>query len=222
MGFQGTDSIVLYKSKSDDELCQYEKFDTIKSNNLTNFVCFESGNIEYLAIGGKKTHLLRLSENEFQNNVEADLHLNGKSNSDSMITHDDLQLKCNFSFKRMDIHFADTTEISWITTVPLNTYRDESLLLIQFKNLSVIALAWQGLKFRTVVLPNQILNNFDLSKSIVIPKIGFIHANVFVRIDVVLSELAYPIYSKMESIIKTQALLEVFTFAFIFIVYNII
>lgn len=86
------------------------------------------------------------------------------------------------------------------------------MLLIQFKNLSVIALAWQGIKFKTVVLPNQILNNFDLSKAIIIPKIGFIHANVLVRIEVVLNELAYPIYNETESMLKTQALLEVYMF----------
>lgn len=75
--FQGIDNIVLYKSKNDHDLCQFEKFETIKSNNLTNFVCFESGYIEYLAIGGKKADLFRFSENEFQNNVETDLHFNG-------------------------------------------------------------------------------------------------------------------------------------------------
>lgn len=97
--------------------------------------------------------------------------------------------------------------------MPLDTYRDESLLLVQFKNLSVIALAWQGLKFKTVVLPNQILDNFDLSKIIIIPKIGFIHGNVFVRIKVALNELAHPIHNETESMLKTQALLEVFMLA---------
>ncbi|XP_072767506.1 uncharacterized protein Fs(1)n isoform X2 [Anoplolepis gracilipes] len=178
LGFQGIDNIVLYKSKNEHELCQFEKFETIKSNKLTNFVCFESGYIEYLAIGGKKMRLLRFSENEFQNNIETDLH------------------------------FDDTTEIFWVTRIPLNTYRDESLLLVQFKNLSVIALAWQGLKFQTVVLPNQILNNFDLSKVVIIPKVGFIHANVLVRMEVALTELTHPIHNKTESMLKTRALLE--------------
>ncbi|XP_029669423.1 uncharacterized protein LOC115239185 [Formica exsecta] len=178
LGFQGIDSIILYKSKIEHALCQLEKFETIKSNKLTNFVCFESGYIEYLAIGGEKTRLFRFSENEFQDNIETDLHFN------------------------------DTTEIAWITTIPLNTYRDESLLLVQFKNLSVIALAWQGLKFKTVVLPNQILNNFDLSKIVIIPKVGFIHANVLVRIEVALNELEHPIHKETKSMLKTRALLE--------------
>lgn len=76
LGFQGNNSIILYKSKN-HELCQLEKFETIKSNKLTNFVCFESGYIEYLAIGGKETRLFRFSENEFQDDVEMDLHFNG-------------------------------------------------------------------------------------------------------------------------------------------------
>ncbi|KAL6423512.1 hypothetical protein ACFW04_010230 [Cataglyphis niger] len=178
LGFQGIDSIILYKSKIEHELCQLEKFETIKSNKLTNFICFESGYIEYLAIGGKEMRLFRFSENEFQDNVETDLHFN------------------------------DTTEISWITTIPLNTYRDESLLLVQLKNLSVIALAWQGLNFKTVVLPNQILNNFDLSKIIIIPKVGFIHANVLVRIEVALGEIEHPIHRETKSMLKTRTLLE--------------
>lgn len=77
LGFQGIDNIILYKSKNEHKLCQFEKFEIIKSNKLTNFVCFESGYIEYLAIGGKETRLLRFSENEFQNNAETDLHFNG-------------------------------------------------------------------------------------------------------------------------------------------------
>lgn len=77
MGFQGINSIILYKSKIEHELCQLEKFETIKSNKLTNFICFESGYIEYLAIGGKEMRLFRFSENEFQDNVETDLHFNG-------------------------------------------------------------------------------------------------------------------------------------------------
>ncbi|XP_029168323.1 uncharacterized protein LOC114938508 isoform X3 [Nylanderia fulva] len=178
LAFQGINNIILYKSKNERKSCQFEKFEIIESNELRNFVCFESGYIEYLAIGGKETRLLRFSENEFQNNVETDLHFN------------------------------DTTDISWITTISLNTYRDESLLLVQFKNLSVIALAWQGLKFKTVALPNQIINNFDLSKIIPIPKVGFVHANVLVCIDVTLSELAHPIHNETESILKTRILLE--------------
>lgn len=86
------------------------------------------------------------------------------------------------------------------------------MLLVQLKNLSVIALAWQGLNFKTVVLPNQILNNFDLSKIIIIPKVGFIHANILVCIEVALGELEHPIHRETKSMLKTRALLEVLTF----------
>jgi len=108
-----------------------------------------------------------------------------------------------------NVYFTETTEISWIVTIPLNTYRDESLLLVQLKNSTVIALAWHGLKFKTVLLPKQVLNNFNLSKIIVIPRVGFVYTNMLVRIEVILSDSAHPIHDETESVLKTRALLEV-------------
>ncbi|XP_025075109.1 uncharacterized protein LOC105431077 [Pogonomyrmex barbatus] len=178
LAFQGIDSVILYKSKSEDKLCQYEKLEVIKSNKLANVVCFESGYIEYLAIGGEKLRLLHFFENEFQDIAE------------------------------INSHFNETIEILWIGTIPLNTYRDESLLLVQLQNLTVIAFAWHGLKYKAIPLPNQIISKFDLSKIVVIPKVGFVHRNAFVRIEVILNELVQPIHNKMESVLKTRALLE--------------
>ncbi|XP_024892131.1 uncharacterized protein LOC112467658 [Temnothorax curvispinosus] len=178
LAFQGIDNVVLYESKNEDKLCQFEKLEVIKSNKLANFACFESGYIEYLAIGGEELRLFHFFENNFQDNVETNLH------------------------------FDKTTEILWIVTIPLNTYRDESLLLVQFNNLTVTALAWHGSKFKVVPLSNQILNNFDLSKIIVIPKVGFVHTNTLVRIDVTLKESAHPIHHETESVLKTRVLLE--------------
>jgi len=83
------------------------------------------------------------------------------------------------------------------------------LLLVQFKNLTVIALAWHGSKFKVVPLSNQILNNFDLSKIVVIPKVGFVHINTLVRIEVILSESRHSIHHETESLLKTRALLQV-------------
>ncbi|KYM97637.1 hypothetical protein ALC62_11932 [Cyphomyrmex costatus] len=179
LAFQGIDSVVLYESKHEDKLCQYKKLEVIKSNKLANFVCFESGYIEYLAISGEKSRLFHFFENEFQNNSETNLH------------------------------FDETNEILWIVTIPLNTYRDESLLLVQLKNSTVIALAWYGSKFKAVPLPNQIINNFDLSKIVVVPNVGFAHVNTLVSIEVTLTESAHPaIHDEMESVLKTRALLK--------------
>jgi len=98
----------------------------------------------------------------------------------------------------------------WIITIPLNTYRDESLLLVQLKNSTIIALAWHGSKFKTVPLPNQVINNFDLSKIIVIPNVGFAYVNMLVTIEVTLTESAHPIHDETESVLKTRALLKVY------------
>ncbi|XP_012057498.1 PREDICTED: uncharacterized protein LOC105620619 [Atta cephalotes] len=181
LAFQGIESVILYESKHEDKLCQYKKLEVIKSNKLANFVCFESGYIEYLAISGGKPRLFHFFENEFQNNSDTNLHFDGK-----MIIN----------------------EILWIITIPLNTYRDESLLLVQLKNSTIIALAWHGSKFKAVPLPNQVINNFDLSKIIVIPNVGFAYVNMLVTIEVTLTESAHPIHDETESVLKTRALLK--------------
>lgn len=93
--------------------------------------------------------------------------------------------------------------------MPLNTYRDESLLLAQFQNSTVIALTWQGASFKEVPLPSQIMDDFDLSRVVVVPEIGFMHGNTLVRVDVILRELAHPTHREMDHILKTRVLLEV-------------
>ncbi|KYN38109.1 hypothetical protein ALC56_07509 [Trachymyrmex septentrionalis] len=178
LAFQGIESVILYESKHEDKLCQYKKLEVIKSNKLANFVCFESGYVEYLAISGGKPRLFHFFENEFQDNSDTNLH------------------------------FDETNEILWIITIPLNTYRDESLLLVQLKNSTIIALAWHGSKFKAVPLPNQVINNFDLSKIVVVPNVGFAHVNMLVTIEVTLTELAHPNHDETESVLKTQALLK--------------
>jgi len=79
LAFQGIDSVILYESKHEDKLCQFEKLEIIKSNKLANFACFESGYVEYLAIGGEEPRLFHFFENEFQNNAETNLHFDGKT-----------------------------------------------------------------------------------------------------------------------------------------------
>ncbi|EFN84070.1 uncharacterized protein LOC105183598 [Harpegnathos saltator] len=179
LALQTNDSIVLYVARDDDVHCKYEEFEVIETKQLANFVCFESGYIEYLAIAARKARLFHFFENEFQDNAETSLLFDGI-----------------------------IEEVSWITAVPLHTYRDESLLLVQFENLTEIALAWQGSYFKQVLLPSQIMDDFDLSRVVVVPKVGFMHGNTLVRIDVILRELAYPAHSETESMLKTRILLE--------------
>lgn len=78
LAFRRVDSVVLYEAKKEDKLCQFEEFQVIKSNKLANFICFESGHIQYLAIGGQEPRLLHFSESEFQDNGETHLHFSGK------------------------------------------------------------------------------------------------------------------------------------------------
>lgn len=79
LALRTNDSVVLYASRSEDKHCKYEKLEVIESRELANFVCFESGYIEYLAIAGRETHLFHFFEDEFQDNIEKDLLHDGKS-----------------------------------------------------------------------------------------------------------------------------------------------
>jgi len=72
LGLQQRGHIDVYKFENGDKSCHLERQDTIRPMNLTNFVCFASGYIEYLAISGQESRLLHSFENEFQHNT--DLH----------------------------------------------------------------------------------------------------------------------------------------------------
>lgn len=69
LGLRDHDYIDVYKFEKGNRTCQLEKHDSIESNDLTNFVCFGSGYIEYLAISGQEPRLLHNFENEFQDNT---------------------------------------------------------------------------------------------------------------------------------------------------------
>ena len=104
---------------------------------------------------------------------------------------------------------VDISEISWVTNVKLDTYRDESLLLIQLRNSTVIALAWQGLSFKRISLPSNILDQFDLATITPHSKHGFISGNRIVKFHVQLKNLKHPSQSTTERLLVLQSLLNV-------------
>ncbi|KAK2582473.1 hypothetical protein KPH14_004779 [Odynerus spinipes] len=179
LALRGTNDVLLYEHVGRDYIHgQFEPSQTIKSNDLKNFICFESGYMQYLATSGPESALFNFFDNEFQYSSE---------------TED---------------FFNDFPEVAWVKDVRIETYRDESLLLVQLKNSTVFALAWEGEKFTKISLPNRLLDNFDLSKITSIPRYGFVSGNKFVRIETKLKELPRPIEDKVAGIIKTKAILE--------------
>lgn len=104
---------------------------------------------------------------------------------------------------------TDVSEISWVTNVNVDTYRNESLLLVQLKNSTVMALAWEGLNFKRISLPNSILDQFDLSMITPLPKYGFILGNQIVKLNVQLKNTEHPIQSSIERLLILQSLLNV-------------
>ncbi|XP_076237942.1 female sterile (1) Nasrat [Calliopsis andreniformis] len=177
LALQGASEVYLYEYKNTTEASIFQELQTIKSQDLKNFVCFESGYLQFLAISGPEAALFHFFEGEFQYNAESES-----------------------SF--------DISEISWVRDVRLNTYRDESLLLIQLRNSTVIALAWQGLSFKKIHLPSNILDQFDISMATVVPKFGFILGNKFVRFQTKLKDLEHPIQHSTERLLSLQSLLN--------------
>nr|XP_033339168.1 uncharacterized protein LOC117227773 isoform X1 [Megalopta genalis]XP_033339169.1 uncharacterized protein LOC117227773 isoform X2 [Megalopta genalis] len=102
----------------------------------------------------------------------------------------------------------NTSEILWIKDIRLDTYRDESLLLLQLENSTVIALGWQGLNFKRTPLPHNVLDQFNLSLVTVIPKFGFVLGNKFVKFHTELKDLKHPSQYTAERLLSLQYLLN--------------
>ncbi|KZC06056.1 hypothetical protein WN55_07142 [Dufourea novaeangliae] len=177
LALQGVRDVILYEFRDTTVSSVIHELQTIKSHDLKNFVCFESGYLQFLAISGPEASLFHYFEGEFHYNTESEA-----------------------SF--------DVSEISWIKDVKLNTYRDESLLLVQLRNYTVIALAWQGHSFKRIQLPNNVLDQFDLSMVTVIPKFGFVLGNKFVKLHTELRDIRHPSQHNMERLLGLQHLLN--------------
>ncbi|KAF7383967.1 hypothetical protein HZH68_014724 [Vespula germanica] len=210
----GINEVLLYEHKGNDYVYgMFEYWQTIKSNDLNNFVCFESGHMQYLATSGRESALFHFSDNEFQYNSETEDFFNGKQFISYCFDRCKVMIKNWITLRqcvmpltrRNELAFS---EIAWIEDVRIETYRDESLLLVQLKNSTVRALAWQGDRFQEISLPNFLLDNFDLSTVTSIPGYGFVSGNRFVKIDTKLNELPSPVEDKIAGMIKAKTLLE--------------
>ncbi|XP_017762651.1 PREDICTED: uncharacterized protein LOC108552551 [Eufriesea mexicana] len=175
LAVQTANDVLLYEYRNTMETNIFQNVQTIKSQDLQNFVCFESGYLQFLAISGPEAGLFHSVNGEFQFNTDSEF---------------------------------DVSEITWVGSIRLDTYRDESLLLIQLKNSTVSALAWQGLSFKKIQLPNNILDRFDLSKITPLPKYGFIFGNRFVKLHTELKSVKHPIQYTTERLLILQRLLN--------------
>lgn len=99
---------------------------------------------------------------------------------------------------------------NFILGLPVETYRDEVLLLIQSENSTVSGLSWQGSEsFKLISLPNQDLNTFDLSTSTVIPNFGLLNGNRFAQFKAKLRPLSRPSEDEIGKIVEIKSDLEV-------------
>ena len=103
----------------------------------------------------------------------------------------------------------DIGEISWITSLPVDTYREESILLVQLKNSTIISLSWKGQGFERTPQSELDFGQMDLSKVTVIPNFGFISGNQLVKIQTTLREKPRPVIDEMEKLLQTRKSLAV-------------
>ncbi|XP_017877319.1 uncharacterized protein LOC108623376 [Ceratina calcarata] len=177
LAVQGSNHVLFYEDRNVTEGSSFRELQSIKSYNLSNFVCFESGYLSFLAISGPEAGLFHFVNDEFEFNTESE---------------------SNF----------DYPEIAWIESIRPDSYREESLLLMQLKNSTVLALTWQGFSFKGTHLPNKNLDQFDLSKIIPIPKYGFMHGNQLVKIHTQLKDVIHPVQYSTQRLLLLQSLLE--------------
>lgn len=72
LALQSINGIFLYEYKNTSQGSIFRKLQTIKSHNLNNFVCFESGYLQFLAISGPEAALFHFEDDEFKFNVESE------------------------------------------------------------------------------------------------------------------------------------------------------
>lgn len=112
----------------------------------------------------------------------------------------------------LQVYFcADVGEVAWIQSLPVDTYREESILLVQLKNTTIIVLSWNGRGFERIALPNIELRIHDLSAITVIPRYGFIYDNLLVKIDTRLEDKPRPVRDEMEKMLQIRRALAVGT-----------
>ncbi|KAJ8668656.1 hypothetical protein QAD02_010319 [Eretmocerus hayati] len=173
------DSILLYEYRDEDAAkCNFKQVRIIKATSLTGVICFESGYMHYLAI-------LNSSLNIF--NIDHDEHLHPV---------------------RLDESISGEEEIKSVQSIPVTTYRDESLLLVQLKNSSVSILSWHGLEFRKIPLPSKVLDGFELAKATMLSYYGFLVGKTLAKLDVKLYPLSKPYASKLEEIMSRKSKIE--------------
>jgi hypothetical protein len=105
--------------------------------------------------------------------------------------------------------FLDIGNVTFILSIPVKTYRDEVLLLIQLNNSSLLALSWQDLEFKQIDLPEQEINNFDLSKVTIIPNFGFLSGNSFVEFKVKINQISRPEENEDKEMLNVKYILQV-------------
>ncbi|XP_015605618.1 uncharacterized protein LOC107272713 [Cephus cinctus] len=175
---QAQNEVFVYELKDEiTEMGRFIQIQSVTSNGLNNVICFESGYMQYLGISGQEPDILTFSENEFLDDIQTEKLLN------------------------------EIDEVTRMIDIPVDSYKDESLLLIQSKNSSVIALSWCGQTFKKISLPENI-DHFDLAKIIPIPKFGFLYENTFVKIDTKLQDVSKPVRDEMEELLKLKSNLE--------------
>lgn len=72
LAVQTSNDVLLYEYGSTMEMNILQEVQSIKSQDLQNFICFESGYLQFLAISGPEAGLFHFTDGEFQFNTESE------------------------------------------------------------------------------------------------------------------------------------------------------
>lgn len=72
LALQGSNEVFLYEYINTARGSIFQELQPIKSQDLKNFVCFESGYLQFLAISGPEAGMFHFFEGEFRYNSESE------------------------------------------------------------------------------------------------------------------------------------------------------
>ncbi|XP_023314340.1 uncharacterized protein LOC106648688 [Trichogramma pretiosum] len=149
--------VILQEYKHEDmEKCNLKLGEKIIITGSIDAIYFESGHKHYVASWGNTTEMFELNNIGWQPVVS------------------------------MDKLFSVIQPVEHIYSLPIDTYRDEVLLIVYSKLFGMIILGWQGTEFK------QILSQFDVEKRdrsnvIILPKFGIKVNRTLIKINIQLN-----------------------------------
>lgn len=194
---EGKNIIFTYSlSVTSLENCSIRESSRLTVNESKNAICFSSGYRVFLGASGIPGSLYHLENGKFQSSDETNEALKGSIFCSLTNFDSSSQILIKFS--------SEIGEAIWIENLPIDTYRDESLLIVQSADKILRIFSWKGKYFHKIG-DLRGLKNVYLSLATMIPNLGFIFGTKFVKISTKMTSS----YDQLESLFSDQLHLQV-------------